>query len=111
MTNDQESTVIFNGFNENQDLKFFGEYQTTFATFVQGDMNSSYFGLEEDIGGILSCDPVETTISSIGQLSSVQGKKDENIEVWKVFSRQKLDDTIVNNMFSRVSLIIGIDNF
>lgn len=104
MTSDQEHRIKFGGF-ENIDLEFSGEYQTTFATFVSGDVNPSYFGLEEEMG-ILSCNPIETKISSIGQLSSVEGTKSNITKVYKIFSRQKLDDSILNKMFSQVSFAL-----
>lgn len=104
MTTDQEHPIKFEGF-ENVDLEFSGEYQTTFATFVSGDVNPSYFGLEEEMG-VISCDPIETKISSIGQLSSVQGIKNNSTKIYKIFSRQKLDDSILDKMFSQVSFTI-----
>ena len=102
MTNDQGTQIKFDGF-DNTHLNFLGEYQTTVATFVEGNINSSYFGMDEELEGILSCDPTQTTISSIGKLSSVEGKKSDGMNVWKIFSRQKLSNTMMNNMFSHVS--------
>ena len=99
MTHDQENSVIFENF-KNVDLQFFGNYQTTIATFVQGDVNFSYFGLNEDIGGVLSCDPNKTIISSIGKLSSVEGSTKSSI--WKIFSRKSLDASMLNKIFTKV---------
>lgn len=102
MTSDHTSPIVFDGF-EDSNIKFSGAYQTTIATFVRGNVNSSYFGLKEELGGILSCDPVETIISSIGELSSVEGKKNDQTRVWKIFSREKLADSVLNQMFEQVS--------
>lgn len=101
MTKDHEQTIKFNGFDDPDLFEFPGEYQTTIATFVSGKVNYSYFGLEDEIEGIMSCDPNKTLINSIGKLFNVQGKKDENSKIWKIFSRRELDD--VNKMFSSVS--------
>ncbi|XP_011501304.1 PREDICTED: prenylcysteine oxidase-like [Ceratosolen solmsi marchali] len=101
MTSDQESLVTFNGF-KSSDVQFLGNYQTTYATFVAGKVNFSYFGSKETFSGIISCNPVDTVISSIGKLTSVNGKRDKGVQVWKVFSRQKLNSTIINKMFSKV---------
>lgn len=100
MTNDQENKIKFEGFQKSN-MKFEGNYQTTYATFVAGNINSSYFGLDEGLGGILSCNPSKTLISSIGQLSSVEGKM-SSTPVWKIFTRNRLDDATINRMFSQV---------
>jgi hypothetical protein len=107
MTTDQKTQITFNGF-KNSTVNFLGKYQTTYATFIAGKVNPSYFGSKEDFGGIISCDPVQTKISSIGRLSSVDDKEDNGTQVWKIFSRQKLNDSIINEMFSKVSLIISL---
>lgn len=103
MTSDQENKIFFEGFKDS-DIKFEGSYQTTYATFVAGTVNSSYFGLNEDLGGILSCNPVKTVISSIGKLSSVEGKI-SSTPVWKIFTRHQLDDLSISKMFSEVSFM------
>lgn len=107
MTSDQDHTIVFDGF-ENPDLKFVDDYQTTFATFIQGNLNNAYFGLKSEMSTILSCDPVKTKISSIGKLSSIEGINNNSAKAWKVFSRQKLDDSIIAKMFSHVSLMIDL---
>uniref|UniRef100_A0ABD2WI66 Prenylcysteine lyase domain-containing protein n=1 Tax=Trichogramma kaykai TaxID=54128 RepID=A0ABD2WI66_9HYME len=103
MTNDHYSSVIFEGFDD--DLTFSGTYQTTIATFVSGEVDFSYFDLDEDIQGIMSCEPEKTIISSIGKLSSVEGTKNPKTNIWKIFSRKKLNQTLLNKMFKNIEEI------
>ncbi|XP_014225239.1 prenylcysteine oxidase-like isoform X1 [Trichogramma pretiosum] len=103
MTNDHFSSVIFEGFDD--DLTFSGTYQTTIATFVSGEVDFSYFDLDEDIQGIMSCEPEKTIISSIGKLSSVEGTKNPKTNIWKIFSRKKLNQTLLNKMFKNIEEI------
>ncbi|XP_014219399.1 prenylcysteine oxidase-like [Copidosoma floridanum] len=100
MTSDHENPIAFSGF-DNPDLHFPGEFQTTIATFVSGKINYSYFELEDELGGIMSCDPDKTKISCIGKISSVNGKQDIDAEVWKVFSRQELQN--MDKIFSKIN--------
>lgn len=103
MTRDQESTITFNNF-KSSNLNFLGDYQVTYATFVKGSANYSYFGLDEHIRGILSCDPKETFISSLSRLSSVDNNPDSQANIWKVFSREKLSHSMIDQLFLHVSL-------
>lgn len=91
--------INFGGFPEDVNFEFAGNYQTTYATFVQGSLNPGYFRLEESIDGILSCDPNKTIVSSLGKLTTVQGV---NSNVWKIFSRNPLEINIINEMFQQV---------
>lgn len=102
MTNDQETDIIFHGFENKNDFKFEGKFQTTIATFVKGIINADYFGLKEELVGILSCDPEKTVISSVGAVSSVTGKVENRTKIWKIFSQQLLNDTILDKMFLQV---------
>lgn len=103
MTNDQKTPIVFKGFDDS-DLEFPGEYHTIYATFIQGDVNSSYFGLQGELGGILSCNLNETKISSITKLSPVDGTEDNSTVVYKIFSNQELDNSTISQIFSKVSL-------
>ncbi|XP_057319102.1 prenylcysteine oxidase 1-like [Microplitis mediator] len=102
LTHDQKMPITFGGFPEDVNFEFPGNYQTTYASFVQGSLNPGYFRLEESIDGILSCDPNKTIVSSLGKLTTVQGV-DSN--VWKIFSRNPLEINIINKMFQQVQLI------
>ncbi|XP_058803534.1 prenylcysteine oxidase 1-like [Phymastichus coffea] len=101
MTSDQESPITFNNF-QNSNLKFTGDYQVTYATFIKGNANFSYFGLDEEIRGILSCNPKQTIISSISRLSSVDNKQNNQMNIWKIFSREKINKSLINKLFRNV---------
>ncbi|XP_044577912.1 prenylcysteine oxidase-like [Cotesia glomerata] len=102
LTHDQKMSINFAGFPENVNFKFAGDYQTTYATFVKGKINPSYFKLEESIDAILSCDPNKTILSSIGRLTTVEGN---NSDVWKIFSRKPVEKNLINKVFLEVNEI------
>lgn len=104
LTKDQNQSIEFLGFPNDDNLRFPGTYQTTVATFIQGDLNISYFGLEESIVDILSCDPNKTVINSVGKLFPVGGPTESDSRVWKVFSKKSLTSKQINSMFSKVRL-------
>lgn len=95
-------SINFAGFPENVNFKFAGDYQTTYATFVKGKINPSYFKLEESIDAILSCDPNKTILSSIGRLTTVEGNSSD---VWKIFSRKPVEKNLINKVFLEVRVI------
>lgn len=100
LTHDQEFPIIFQGFPEN-DLYNLGKYHKTIATFVKADLKPHYFGLTEELDGILSCDPNKTIVNSLGRLNSVEDTL-TNSNVWKIFSNEPLKPEIINEMFSNV---------
>lgn len=100
LTSDQEFQIEFVEFED--DLKFLGNYQTTYATFVRADLKLSYFDLEETLGSIMSCNPNKTKISSIGKLDSVDGVIKKNPPVWKIFSRKPMETNHIHDIFSNV---------
>ncbi|EZA53918.1 hypothetical protein DMN91_010425 [Ooceraea biroi] len=100
LTSDHKFPIEFTEFPDN--LAFPGAYQTTYATFVKADLNPQYFGLQEPLDGILSCDPNKTIISSVGEVSSVNGLSKTDSGVWKVFSRKPLETSLVHKMFSNI---------
>lgn len=100
LTIDQEFQIEFIEFSDN--LKFLGNYQTTYATFIKADLNPKYFGLDEALDSILSCNPNKTKISSIGKLDSVDGSIKKNSPVWKIFSRKPLETSYIHDIFSNV---------
>lgn len=101
LTHDQEFPIKFVDFPDN--LVFPGNYQTTYATFINGDLNLKYFCLQEKaLNIILSCNPNKTKISSIGKVSSVDGSTDTSSQIWKIFSREPLVTNLINRMFSHV---------
>lgn len=101
LTHDQEFPIKFVDFPDN--LVFPGDYQTTYATFINGDLNPKYFGLQETVDIILSCNPNKTKISSIGKAIFVDGSIDINSQNWKIFSREPLGTKLLKNMFSHVT--------
>ncbi|XP_012233624.1 prenylcysteine oxidase-like [Linepithema humile] len=101
LTHDQAFPIEFVGFPD--DFIFQGNYQTTYATFVKGNLNPKYFGLKETIDAIFSCNPNKTIISSIGQQGLVNGLVKKNSPVWKIFSRKSIDTNLIDKMFSKVT--------
>ncbi|XP_017882595.1 prenylcysteine oxidase-like [Ceratina calcarata] len=100
LTHDQPYPITFEGFPKN-DFYNLEKYHETIATFVEGDLKPHYFGLQEELDVILSCDPNKTIISSLGRLNSVEGTM-KNSKVWKVFSNEPLNSATVNDMFTNV---------
>ncbi|XP_029167304.1 prenylcysteine oxidase-like [Nylanderia fulva] len=100
LTHDQEFPIEFVDFPDN--LVFPGDYQTTYATFVDGDLNPKYFDLQETLDAILSCNPNKTKISSIGKVDSVYGSTKKNSRIWKIFSRKSIS-SLIHNMFYNVT--------
>jgi len=101
LTHDQEFPIKFAGFLD--DLVFPGDYQTTYATFINGDLNPKYFDLQETLEAILSCNPNKTKISSIGKVNSVNGLTKINSRIWKICSRESMESNLIDNMFSQVT--------
>lgn len=100
LTYDQEFPIEFVGFPDNLVLP--GDYQTTYATFINGDLNPKYFDLQETLDAILSCNPNKTKISSIGRLNSVDGPNEISSQIWKIFSKESVETNLIDNMFSHV---------
>ncbi|XP_012348516.1 prenylcysteine oxidase [Apis florea] len=100
LTHDQEFPITFEGFPKN-DFYSFEKYHETVATFVKADLKPHYFGLQEELDNILSCDPNKTIINSVGRLNSVDGII-KNSKIWKIFSNKPLKSKIINEMFSNV---------
>ncbi|KAL6433410.1 hypothetical protein ACFW04_006511 [Cataglyphis niger] len=102
LTHDQEFPIEFVSFPDN--LVFPGDYQTTYATFINGDFNPKYFGLEDALDAILCCNLNKTKISSIGEVNSVDGPTDgPSSQIWKIFSRESLERNLINSIFSHVT--------
>jgi hypothetical protein len=100
LTNDQKFPIEFVQFPNN--LAFPGNYQTTYATFIEADLNFKYFDLQETLDNILSCNPNKTKISSVGKVYSVNGLTKTNSGIWKIFSREPLETDLIYEMFSNV---------
>ena len=105
LTKDQENQITFENFEKQKNFEFSGEYHTTIATFVRGELNKTYFDLKDDLLGILSCDPDRTIINSIGRVPPVSGDE-ENTNTWKIFSRKLLGETYLNNIFLHVNILL-----
>lgn len=103
LTSDQELQIEFVGFSN---LVFPGDYQTIYATFVKADLNLKYFGLQEAMNSILSCNPNKTKINSIGKLSPVDGSVRKDPRVWKIFSRKSVESSLIHDMFSHVRYLL-----
>ncbi|XP_043278149.1 prenylcysteine oxidase-like [Venturia canescens] len=99
LTADHKMAIEFKDFPKNVNLEFPGSYQTTIVTFVHGDLQRKYFNLDDSIDAILSCNPNKTIISSVGNLVSVDGKCSR---VWKIFSREPLEQSFINEMFTNI---------
>ncbi|XP_017792422.1 PREDICTED: prenylcysteine oxidase 1-like [Habropoda laboriosa] len=102
LTSDQEFLITFEGF-PNNDFYNMEKYHETVATFVQADLKPHYFGLEEELSSILSCNPNKTIVNSVGRLDSVEDVIED--KVWKIFSNKPLKPTIIKDMFSNVQEI------
>ncbi|XP_015586436.1 prenylcysteine oxidase [Cephus cinctus] len=102
LTQDQEWSIEFEGFPNGTEFKFPGDYQTTVATFVQGDLNPSYFGLAELLDGVMSCNLLNTKINSIGKIFPVEGYTGADSRVWKIFSKESLKLEDLNDIFLQI---------
>jgi len=100
LTSDQKFPIEFIQFPNN--LAFPGNYQTTYATFIEADLNLKYFDLQETLDNILSCNPNQTKISSVGKVHSINELTKTNSEIWKIFSRKPLETDLIHEMFSNV---------
>ncbi|KAL0108851.1 hypothetical protein PUN28_014163 [Cardiocondyla obscurior] len=100
LTEDQEFQIEFNEFPD--DFAFPGNYQTTYATFVKANLNPKYFGLKTTFDAVLSCNPNKTKISSVGKLHLVDGSIEIDPPVWKVFSRNSMETSLIHDIFSQV---------
>ncbi|KAK0176236.1 hypothetical protein PV328_000390 [Microctonus aethiopoides] len=106
LTQDQSMSIEFVNFPDDVNLKFPGNYQTTYATFVKGQLNMSYFGLDYPIDNILSCNPDKSILSSVGNLCTVEGIKSD---VWKIFSRNSLKKNIIDKFFEKTDEVKEIE--
>ena len=100
LTADEKFPITFEGF-PNNDFHSVGKYHKLIVTFVKADLKPQYFGLEDELDMIISCNPNKTIINSVGRLNSVEGSM-EHSRVWKIFSSEplKLD---LEEMFSNVN--------
>lgn len=103
LTKDQKMQIIFEELPTSK-LKFLGEYHTTVATFVKGDLNPNYFGLEEELDSILSCNS-HTKINSVGKLDTVEGPVTNNFKIWKMFSNTSLPLDVIHSIFQNVDKV------
>lgn len=99
LTKDQKMQIKFEKIPVDN-LEFLGEYHTTYVTFVRGDLNPHYFGLEEELDSILSCSS-NTKIASVAKLNTVEGPIN-NLKLWKIFSNNSLPLNVINSIFSKV---------
>lgn len=104
LTKDQEFQIEFVEFPDK--LEFPGNYQTTYATFIKANLKPKYFGLQEALTSILSCNPNKTKISSVGKLDSVDGVIKKSPPVWKVFSRNPMETSHIHDIFSNVRYLL-----
>lgn len=100
LTEDQKMRIIFEEFPLDG-FQFLGEYQTVIATFVRGDLNPNYFGLEQELDSIMSCNS-STQIHSVGKLETVDGLTKVDSKIWKIFSNTSLPMHDLHNIFFNV---------
>lgn len=100
LTEDQKMQITFEEF-PSDGLTFSGEYQTTVATFVKGNLNPNYFGLEEELDSILSCNS-NTQIRSVGKVDTVEGPTKIDPKIWKIFSNASLPLNVLHNFFLNI---------
>lgn len=101
LTQDQAFPIEFVGFPES--LSFPGTFRTTHVTFVNADLKPKYFGLSHALDDIISCKCDKTKFSAIGKQSPVDGSTKKDLRVWKIFSRNPIDN-LINKMFSNVCI-------
>ncbi|XP_046816104.1 prenylcysteine oxidase-like isoform X1 [Vespa crabro] len=99
LTKDQKMPITFEEFPA--DFVFLGEYQTTVATFVKGHLNRNYFGLEEELDSILSCNS-NAQIHSVGRVDTVEGPTETDSKIWKIFSNASLPLNDLHNVFLNI---------
>lgn len=100
LTEDQKMRITFEEFPVDG-FQFLGEYQTVIATFVRGDLNPNYFGLEQELDSIMSCNS-STQIHSVGKLETVDGLTKVDSKIWKIFSNTSLPMHDLHNIFFNV---------
>ncbi|KAI4487388.1 hypothetical protein M0804_005537 [Polistes exclamans] len=100
LTKDQKTHITFEDI-PGDDLTFLGEYQTTIATLVKGDINPNYFGLEEELDSILSSN-FNIDIRSVGRIDTVEGPTKIDSKIWKIFSNASLPLALLNNIFLNI---------
>ncbi|XP_015183644.1 PREDICTED: prenylcysteine oxidase-like [Polistes dominula] len=97
----EQTHITFEGIPGDDNLTFLDEYQTVIATFIKGDINPNYFGLEEELDCILICN-YNIDIRSIGRIDTVEGPTKMNSKIWKIFSNASLPLTLLNNIFLNI---------
>ncbi|XP_053320077.1 prenylcysteine oxidase 1 [Spea bombifrons] len=107
--NKDVSNISFLGFNPPIHT-FSKRYQQTVATFVHGQLNSSFFGCSSpcrfEVSEILTTDNPKLFFSSVGAVSPVKAKSEseasqsaESLKVWKVFSPEPLTKDQLDLLF------------
>ena len=82
-----------------------GHYQQTVATFVQGTLNYTSFGLAKASDApdtIFTVENPDLFFSSIGDLKTVEHKVTGEMPVYKVFSREALTQEQLEFLFTHV---------
>lgn len=100
LTQDQQFLIEFVDFPKK--FEFPGNYHTTHVTFAKADINLKYFGLEETLECILTCNPKNTKIASISIQNPVNKSVEGDSQVLKIFSRESLDTDMMNNIVTNV---------
>ncbi|KYO44134.1 prenylcysteine oxidase 1 [Alligator mississippiensis] len=106
--NHKMSNITFWNFNP-PIPEFSRPYHQTIATFIHGQINTSFFGYQDSssfhIDGIFTTDNPKLFINSMGVVSPVQNEQDKleqslGSAVWKVFSKEPLTEEQINLLFS-----------
>lgn len=95
-------------------LQILKRFQQTVASFIVGNINSSFFGFDKETDvpeNLFTTENKKNFFNSIGVQTPVSGKKLDPIasKVRKVFSRQQLTQSQINALFSEKLEFKSID--
>lgn len=107
LTYDQENPIKFKGFPQSSVFKFYGGYQTTAASFINGKLNPFFIPGRNEINSVLSCVPETNSFDYVGieyPVNSCDYSAEEvkSFGVWKVFTRDFLSTKGIEKIFSKV---------
>lgn len=111
-TSDQ-ATITFKGFPENTS-HFSGHYHQTIATFVQGKLNYSYFGFNDESDAVEDIVTINTSMlyNSVSRNFPVDWSEEDDkdlLPVYKIFSQEDLSEIILDEMFETRTVTKAID--
>ncbi|OQV15601.1 Prenylcysteine oxidase [Hypsibius exemplaris] len=95
--------VAFDGFPSFfKPTEWIGAYQRTVATFVEGELNRTFFGSSTSLDAVFNIED-NGSWSSIGRQHDVLGDSSTSsgFPVWKIFSTDPLPGELISEMFLR----------